>query len=246
MDPLPTGDSDAPNTGSPAFHGYAPKEGGAPVGFRPPLTIAISRETGARGKAIAERTARLLDWNLISQETLEYMSGNDSLTAGVEHALSPEAAQWVEMRMTAMRDAGMFEDNEEIVPLARLIHEVAAQGQCVILGRGAGALLPADAKMYVRLIAPEKDRVAYISQRERLSWSEAEQYVRDRDEARLRFVTTKFRRSLSDLLQFDLVINVSQFGVEASATLIVAAAREKEARLGRQWDHESPGELDHG
>jgi cytidylate kinase len=117
-----------------------------------------------------------------------------------------------------------------ITALARIILEVAAQGHCVVLGRGAGCLLPPQAKLYVRLIAPEKDRIAYISQVERLSWTDAEKFVRERDKARHQFITKRFGRAPTDVLQYDLVLNTALLGVEASSEIIAAAANAKQFR----------------
>jgi cytidylate kinase len=81
------------------------------------------------------------------------------------------------------------------------------------------------------LISPEKDRIAYICQVERLSYAEAEQMVRQRDRARRRYMIREFGRSPRQLVHFDLVLNAAELGVEGCAGVISAAAREKDAYL---------------
>jgi hypothetical protein len=213
-------------TETPAFHGYAPP--GDPIdAFRAPLTIAISRETGARGRAIAKRTADILGWELIDQETLEHSTQTADCYAGIERSLGPRERQWVERNWEEAAGQGTWATNRDFAPLVRVVFEIAARGQCVILGRGAGCILPAESKLYVRLIAPEHDRVAYLAQVERLSYREAERVVRQRDEARQKFIQGMFGRAPTDVTLYDLVLNVARLGIQTSAAVIVAAAREK-------------------
>lgn len=215
---------------APAFHGYAPP-GGATDAFRAPLTIAISRETGARGRAIAKRTAEILGWELIDQETLEYSTQTADCYAGMERSLDPRERQWVERIWEQAAEDAPWAANPDFAPLVRVVIEVAARGRCVFLGRGAGCVLPAESKLYVRLIAPEHDRVAYLAQVERLSYREAERLVRQRDEARQKFIIGMFGCSPTDVTLYDLVLNVARLGVQTSAAVIVAAAREKMQQL---------------
>ena len=218
----------------PAFHGYARNEADSEASFRPPLTIAISREAGARGRTVAKRTAKLLEREFVSQETLEYMAENSRFQDGMKE-LSEAALEWIERSLADERQVEVLGANPELEPLMRVILGVAARCRCVLLGRGAGCVLPTDAKLHVRLYAPEKERITYLSQLERLSWTEAEKVVRERDEARRRFVSSRFGRAPGDLLQYDLALNTAQLGSEATAQIIVAAANAKEEFL-RQRD----------
>ena len=216
---------------TPAFHGYAPPSEEDPNRLRVPLSIAVSRETGCRGESIAKRTAELLGWQLIDQEALEYITQNTSYQTGMERPLSEPALNWIESRLGELAARGPLGTHPEMVPLVRVILEVAVNGHCVILGRGAGCVLPQSARLYVRLIAPEKNRIAYLAQVERLSLPEAAKYVYQRDEARRHFITEKFGRPPSDVDQFDLVLNTAQFGIEGCAQLIVAAAQQRSSFL---------------
>ena len=212
---------------TPAFHGYAPPTKDDPDRLRVPLSIAISRETGSRGESVAKRTAELLGWQLIDQEALEYITQNTSYQTGMERPLSERAMDWIESRVSELAEQGPIGTHPEIVPLVRVILEVAVNSQCVILGRGAGCVLPERSKLYVRLIGPEKNRIAYVAQVERLSLPDAAKYVRQRDDARRRFITEKLGRPPTEIDQYDMVLNTAQFGIEGCAHLIVAAAKQR-------------------
>ena len=72
--------------------------------------------------------------------------------------------------------------------MIRVLLAVAARGDAVIVGRGAGFLLPAESTVHVRVIAPFERRVAYFAQSLRLSREEAAAEVRARDERRAEFL----------------------------------------------------------
>ena len=72
--------------------------------------------------------------------------------------------------------------------MIRVLLAVAARGDAVIVGRGAGFLLPAESTVHVRVIAPLERRVAYFAQSLRLSREEAAAEVRARDERRAEFL----------------------------------------------------------
>jgi cytidylate kinase len=116
-----------------------------------------------------------------------------------------------------------------VADLARTILTLGAQGEVVVIGRGAGCILPTASTLHVRIIAPQADRIAYLGQLLRLGHAEAAEQVRLRDERRAQFVLTHFHRQPSDSYQYDLTINSSLLGEELSAELIVQAARAKAA-----------------
>jgi cytidylate kinase len=102
----------------------------------------------------------------------------------------------------------------------------------VLIGRGAGCILPRATTLHVRLVAPLEDRVAYMSQWMRLSVEEAAERVRLRDERRAAFVSNHFHRPPGDVYQYDLLLNTSGLGEEVCAELIAQAARARAAALG--------------
>lgn len=218
----------------PSFHGYAPSEPAPVEGMEPPLTVAISRQTGSRGRDIAKRTAELLGWDLINQETFETLTLNANLNP-LRDRLSTEAQDWVAAQLTKLEGTEPLQSRPNLVPLTRTILEFASEGQCVLLGRGAGCVLPASVKLHVRLIAPERDRIQYIAQVERMAYREAEESVRKRDQSRREFIEEQFGRNLDDYLQYDLVLNTSRFGVEACAEIIKQAVEQKERCRHQVW-----------
>jgi cytidylate kinase len=114
-----------------------------------------------------------------------------------------------------------------VAALARIILTLGAQGEVILVGRGAGTLLPKESTLNVRIVAPKDDRVAYISQWLRLTPEEAAEQVELRDRRRNAFVATYFHGQTSDPHHFDLILNSSLLGEDLCADLIVQAARAK-------------------
>ncbi len=111
--------------------------------------------------------------------------------------------------------------------VARLVLSLAAEGGVVLIGRGAGFILPSESTLHVRIIAPSADRIAYMSQWLRLTREQAAEQVRLRDERRAEFLRTHFRRRPDEVHQYDLLLNSSLLGEEVCADLIVRAARAR-------------------
>src|SRR5919202_1837958 len=79
-------------------HGYQ-GDRGAPPPSRPgpaALSIALSRESGARGGTIARRVGRKLGWQVYDQELLEYMAQDAVVCQGLLESLPRPAAEWAE------------------------------------------------------------------------------------------------------------------------------------------------------
>jgi cytidylate kinase len=209
-------------------HGYRGAEAAAPAQRVPTgLTIAISREAGARGATIARRAGEKLGWEVYSQDMLEYGAQTASLRSDVLDNLGPEAAAWVEAQLQRLLEQPNLSHNPNILELARLVLALGAQGNVILLGRGAGFLLPSASTLHVRLVAPLADRIAYMSQWLRLTEEEAAEQVRKRDHRRTDFLTTHFHRKPNDVHVYDMILNTSMFGEDRSAELVAAAAKAK-------------------
>jgi hypothetical protein len=199
-----------------------------PAGF----TVAISREAGARGGTIGRRVGRKLGWQVYDQELLEYVAHEGPLRQDLVDQLSPMARRWVEEHLEHLVRTQSVSQHPSVVQLARTVLALGAQGNVILIGRGAGTLLPSPTTLHARIVAPLADRIAYMSQWLRLTDEEAAERVRLRDSRRAEFLTTHFHRQPSDVYQYDLLLNSSLLGEDLCADLIVQAARAKQAARG--------------
>lgn len=191
------------------------------------LTIAISREAGARGGAIAKRAGAKLGWQVYSQELMEYMAQEGTFRQQVLDQLPPGGAAWVEGQLQRLLKEQAISTHPSVRELTSMVLSLGSQGEVVLLGRGAGNILPRATTLHVRLVAPLEDRIAYMGQWMRLTREEAAEQVRQRDERRAEFLATHFHHKAGDLYQYDLVLNTSLLGEDRCADLLVEAARLK-------------------
>lgn len=214
--------------GESPLHGYrGADEAGPAPGVPAGLSIAITREAGSRGATVAQHAGEKLGWEVYSQEMLEYGAQHASVRQELLDKLPKDAAAWIDERLQFLLQDMNLSRHPNIVELARLVLTLAAHGNVILLGRGAGFILPTRSTLHVRLVAPLQDRVAYMSQWLRLTEEEAAEQVRKRDHQRTEYLATHFHRKPNDVHVYDMVLNTSHLGEERSADLIAAAAKAK-------------------
>jgi cytidylate kinase len=215
-----------PNDETPPRHGFQGDRGAAPAARAVPqgLSITVSRESGARGGTIARLVATKLGWQVYDRDILEYMAQDTVVHQGILDSLSPAAAAWVEARLAELHDESNLAGDPAIENLARLVLALGAQGEAVLIGRGAGCILPRESTLNVRIVAPLPQRIAYMAQWMRLSVPEATEKVRSRDERRAEFLRAHFSRSPGDVHQYDMVLSSTMLGEEGCAEVIAQGA----------------------
>lgn len=192
------------------------------------LTIAISREAGARGSTIAKRVAEQLGWQLFDQELLGYLVHNETAREELLSEVPPGVVQWANEQHRKYVQHRRGVDVPEMGEWLRLLFVIGARGEAVILGRGAGVLLPVASTLNVRIVSPLQDRVAYMSQSLRLPANAAREEIAARDRIRGELHLSVSGREAGDLAQYDLVLNSSRLGESACADLIAEAIRAKQ------------------
>lgn len=219
---------------SPPVHGYR-GEPEVPSLTRPQgFSVAISRESGARGGSIARKVGELLSWQVFDQETLDYLIQNDTAREQFLSEIPEPAMAWANNHYFRLLREQQLTAESDTAGMIRLILAVAARGEVVILGRGAGYMLPSETTLHTRVVAPWLDRVAYFAQWLRLNLEEAASEVRSRDERRANFLAGILGRNPADVTGYDLVVNAGRLGIETAAQLIAWAVRTKRMALELQ------------
>lgn len=193
------------------------------------LCITISREAGARGGTVARLVGQKLGWTVYDQELLEYIAHQMHLRASVLESLDEKAFHWSHDWLAALLEDQWQDQDAYIVHVTKVILAIGLHGEAIIVGRGAACILPRERSLNIRVIAKDADRIAFLSQLERLTPQEAERYMRETDEQRKRFVRDYFHRNNDDPHEYDLVIDSSSLGEECCAELIVAAVGRKQS-----------------
>jgi len=196
----------------------------APAG----VTIAVSREAGARGGSIARRVGKRLGWQVYDQELIEFLCATDSAREPVLADVPIDAAEWVEAQLERVRRDRGIDPGAEGGVMPRLILSLASRGEIILVGRGAGYYLPRESSLHIRIIAPQEDRIAHMADWSRLSQATAADLVRQKDERRADFLLKHFGRRTTDTYDFDLILNSGLLQEEACADVMLAALNGKQ------------------
>jgi len=197
----------------------------------PPLTIAISRQAGSRGAEVARALADRLGWPVFDQELLARIAEEKGLHQKLLENLDERHVSWLEEVMDSFSSAATPGESAYVRHLLELFASLSRAGHCVIVGRGAGQVLPKSSTLRVRVVAPREDRVREVEKRQVLPTAEAGRWVDRRDRERARFVKECFHADVNDPLGYDLVLNSSRFTTEECAEVIAEAARKMEANM---------------
>jgi hypothetical protein len=195
------------------------------------VAVAVSREAGARGETIARRVGRRLGWQVYTQELLEFLCANEVARQSVLADVPADATTWVTAQLDRVRRDSGVEAEPEPGDMPRLILALAARGQVILVGRGAGYYLPRETTLHVRIVAPLTDRIAHLADYSRLTHEQAAEQVRIRDERRAELLLRHFGRRSTDLYDYDLILNSGLLGQETCADVILAALNGKQDTL---------------
>jgi cytidylate kinase len=196
-----------------------------------PFTIAISRDSGANGHLIARAVGAQLNWPVYDQELLRRVADDMGLRASMLEGLDEKRANWLQESLAGFMISAPTADSSAYVHhLVETLFSLAANGECILLGRGAAQALPAATTLRVRLVGPLKDRIATVQRRPGVKREEAARRIAQTDHDRIQFVVNNFNKDPANPYNYDLILNSGRLGVEACAELIVETLRRVQAR----------------
>ncbi len=193
------------------------------------FTIALSRESGARGTSTAREVGARLGWTVYDHELLERVAQEMKLRTSLLESVDERKVSWLQECVEAFASVPSVSGSAYVRHLTETLFSLAAHGECVIVGRGAAQILPAETTLRVRLVAPVEWRVVAMSRKLGVSREEAARQVETIDRERVRFVKDHFQKEATDPRQYDLVLNSSRYSVGECADLIVEGLRRLQA-----------------
>ncbi len=185
--------------------------------------ICISREAGAGGGAIARLVGQRLGWKVYDNELIEAIAHRMGVSLDEVRTLDELAPSVVQDWLLPLREEYYAPQEAYLDHLAKLIEAIGRAGESILVGRGAGYMLPRETTLSVRIVAPLKPRAQRLAERMGVSFRTARRAARDLDRRRLQFDRTMHRANSSDPHSFDLVLNSESLGLEIAAEVIVHA-----------------------
>lgn len=202
--------------------------------------ITIEREYGSGAAEIAKRLASRLGWKLWDRELTEEIarvakvdaaavSRCDERRDGTFHRLVKVFWRGSYERSTNLDFEYSFDADRMVEIGERVMHEIASQGNCVIVGRGAPYhLRERPDAFHVFLYAPRAEKLRRI-QRQGKSLREAEELVETVDRERIEFVKHYFGADWPTRSLYNMMINTCM-GDENVIEVVLDTMRTLEQR----------------
>ena len=194
------------------------------------FSIALSRQAGTQGTAVAQEVGRLLGWQVYDRQLLETIAQDMGLRTNLLESLDERRQSWLMEVVEGMQSASFATEGGFVHHLLKTVRALGAHGECVLVGRGAAFILPPATTLRVGLVGSVSERVAEWAQMFGISEQKAAEQVRTLDRQQAEFLQYHFHKTLTDPLNFDLLLNAPRLSVEQLAALIVEALRSLAAR----------------
>jgi cytidylate kinase len=199
-----------------------PKE---PTGSLEPIArfrnICIDRETGAGAGLLGLMIGAKLGWKVYDHEIIEAIAQRMELSVEEVKAFDELAPSVVQDWILPLREEHYAPQEAYLDHLAKLVEAIGRAGDSIILGRGAGFLLPRSETLTIRIVAPLKARAIRLADRMGVSVRTAKRAARDLDRRRNHFVRTMYRVDANDPHNYDLVLDSESLGLPIASDLIV-------------------------
>lgn len=196
------------------------------------LIITIGREFGAEGHEIGKELAERIGFTLYDKDMLAIAAEKSGIDINVlapadesyyGHALSPYLTIG---RLDKSMGDKLFQLQTDI------IHDLAAKGSCIIVGRLADYILkdnPNCIKVFV--YAPFEKRVEIIKNKHDISEAQAKKLVKKMDAARREYYTYYSDRKWDRKEGKDILLNRDAFGIDGCVDILEAMVRSRDPEL---------------
>ncbi|MCI0463768.1 MAG: cytidylate kinase-like family protein, partial [Gemmataceae bacterium] len=141
------------------------------------FTVALTREAGTPGTSVASEVGSRLGWPVYDHQLLERISQEKGLRVQLLESVDERQKSWLTEAIEMFTGVPHVSENAYAHYLVETVLSLGAHGNCIIVGRGAAHILPADRALRVRLVARLEDRIAATAQRLGCSPAEAKRWV---------------------------------------------------------------------
>ena len=184
----------------------------------------LHQPRGRRGaSALARLLGQRLGWKVYDQELIEAIAHRMGQPIDEIQALDELAPSMVQDWLLPLREEYYAPQEAYLDHLAKLIEAIGRAGESILVGRGAGFMLPRETTLSLRVIAPLKVRAIRLAERMGVSIRTARCAARDLDRRRAQFDRTMHRANSNDPHNFDMVLDTNSLGLPMTTEIIVHA-----------------------
>ncbi|MDQ2688020.1 MAG: cytidylate kinase-like family protein [Armatimonadota bacterium] len=209
------------------------------------ITVTLARQLGCGGSSLGRLLAenlqiRCLDREIVSQTAQQLALDEEELAQREERVssfwermlrgitVSTPEAPYVPQPPPTVTDRDLFTAETEVMKT------IAAQEDCVIVGRVASHVVPAHAGLVnIFLYAPLDFRAQRVMERERLAdLSQARALIARSDDTRKKFIAQMTGREWGDAKNYDLCLDTSSLPLPEIADFVTDYIRRRIAQAG--------------
>jgi cytidylate kinase len=185
-----------------------------------PRVLTLARQLGAGDTGFAPTLADRLGLKVYDRALLEQAV----IQLGVRESELEKIDEQPASIFQRFRPGSLYQRYFEA--LKNLMHELARQGDVLIVGRGGSRFLrDHPSALHVRLVATMPVRIRRVMEHRWLREEAAQQLIAESDEQRRRFYQDYFGADWADPLEYHLTVNTGRLGPTAVDLIAFAAQR---------------------
>ena len=160
-----------------------------------PIPEHLHQPRGRRRRraTLARLVGERLGWKVYDEELVEAIAHRMEVPIDEVRALDEQAPSMVQDWLLPLREEYYAPQEAYLDHLAKLIEAIGRAGESILVGRGAGFMLPRETTLSLRVIAPLKVRAQRLAERMGVSVRTARRAARDLDRRRAQFDRTMHR-----------------------------------------------------
>lgn len=199
--------------------------------------ITIGRQFGSGGRALGERLAKELNIPIYDKELVELAAKKSDISLEAVKEIDERATNsllysvvmgnWGARGLNVPLYYEMPLNDKLFIAQAKVIKELADQGDCIVVGRCADYVLEETDHdvLSVFVYANMEDKIKYSVEHLNVKKEKAKDTIQKKDKQRKTYYDYYTNKKWGDLSSYDLCINVSKLGFEKATQLLVDAYR---------------------
>jgi len=115
--------------------------------------LTISRDTGAGAGELAHRVGKILAWEVLDRELLDYMAKQYHVPKKIVELVDETTTSWLLDTFGKWLDRQLVTESEYLTHLGQLVLLAAQSQSAIFVGRGAHFFLPRERGLVIQLVA---------------------------------------------------------------------------------------------
>lgn len=200
--------------------------------MEPNYVITIGRQLGSGGLYVAQKLSERLGIKIYDRELLKEAAASCGLSKVLfeNRDERPIGSKFLSVfglnssvQGNAMVTSDTILDDESLFKIqSDVLHKIASEGSCVIVGRCADYILRDMDNCYSFFITGEiKDRSERVAAKQGISLSEAVRLIEQGDKKRANYYNFYTFKKWGDSTSYDMCINSSKVGLDAVVEIII-------------------------